>query len=137
MLGERESLRQVMREFDTAGALLLTVAISMLIFGLNLAGSVLPCKCSWSFHVVLQGSGTVGVGLKVRLTNHLVYVGSHPFVVIALMTSTAAFPAFLLAESVAVKPIMPLCFIMFKPRANLIISNFLGAVISNAILFNA
>ncbi|KAM3543846.1 hypothetical protein ARSEF1564_003291 [Beauveria bassiana] len=91
VLGERESLSQVMRGFDALGALLATLAISMLILGLNLGGNILPL----------------------------------------------AFPAFLLTESRAAKPIMPLKFVTVRPHANLILSNCLGALISNAILFNA
>ncbi|KAM3466069.1 hypothetical protein NHJ6243_001146 [Beauveria neobassiana] len=105
VLGERESLSQVMRGFDALGALLATLAISMLILGLNLGGNILP----WS----------------------------HPFVITALMLFTVAFPAFLLTESRAAKPIMPLKFVTVRPHANLILSNCLGALISNAILFNA
>ncbi|KAJ4148305.1 hypothetical protein LMH87_002782 [Akanthomyces muscarius] len=105
VVGVRESLGLVIRGFDAMGALLLTLAVSMLILGLNLGGNILP----WT----------------------------HPFVVAALMLFTMAFPAFLLIESRAAKPIMPLKFVTVRPHANLILSNFLGAVISNAILFNA
>ncbi|KAJ3497406.1 hypothetical protein NLG97_g1936 [Lecanicillium saksenae] len=104
VLGERESLRKVIKGFDARGAVLLTLAISMLILGLNLGGNILP----WS----------------------------DPFVIAALSIFATAFPAFLLTESRAVKPIMPLKLISCKPHANLILSNFGGAVMSNAILFN-
>ncbi|KAF1731144.1 Multidrug resistance protein fnx1 [Beauveria bassiana] len=87
VLGERESLSQVIKGFDALGALLATLAISMLILGLNLGGNILP--------------------------------------------------SFLLTESRATKPIMPLKFVTVRPHANLILSNCLGALISNAILFNA
>ncbi|OAR02268.1 hypothetical protein LLEC1_03280, partial [Akanthomyces lecanii] len=95
LLGARESLGQVMRGFDTTGAVLLTLAVSTLILGLNLGGNILP----WT----------------------------HSFVVTALMLFTVAFPAFLLTESRAAKPIMPLKFVTVRPHANLILSNFLGA----------
>ncbi|OJI99691.1 hypothetical protein ASPVEDRAFT_39068 [Aspergillus versicolor CBS 583.65] len=104
VVGEREPVEKVIREFDAPGAFLLTLAVSTLIFGLDLGGNILP----WS----------------------------HPFVVASLMASTSSFPAFLLIESRVGKPIMPLRFISGRPRANLILSNFLGAMISNAILFN-
>ncbi|KAE8382338.1 major facilitator superfamily domain-containing protein [Aspergillus bertholletiae] len=104
VLGERESISQVIRGFDALGAFLLTLAVSTLILGLNLGGNILP----WS----------------------------HPFVVASLMAFCSTFPIFLLIESRAEKPIMPLRFIFYRPRANLIISNFIGAIISNAILFN-
>ncbi|OAA39053.1 multidrug resistance protein fnx1 [Cordyceps fumosorosea ARSEF 2679] len=91
VIGERETLNQVIRGFDKLGALSLTLAVSTLILGLNLGGNIFPL----------------------------------------------AFPAFILIECRATKPIMPLKLISRKPRANLIISNFLGAIISNAILFNA
>ncbi|TQV92491.1 hypothetical protein V2A60_007175 [Cordyceps javanica] len=105
VVGKRESLHQVMRAFDTLGALSLTLAVSTLIVGLNLGGNIYP----WS----------------------------HPFIVTSLMVFATAFPAFFLIERRAAKPIMPLKFISRRPRANLILSNFLGAMISNAILFNA
>lgn len=44
VLGKRESLSQVIRGFDALGASLLTLAVSMLILGLNLGGNILPCK---------------------------------------------------------------------------------------------
>lgn len=44
ILGERESVRDVFREFDTLGAFLLTLAVSTLVLGLNLGGNILPCK---------------------------------------------------------------------------------------------
>ncbi|KAJ5734863.1 hypothetical protein N7533_013266 [Penicillium manginii] len=104
ILGERESVRDVFREFDTLGAFLLTLAVSTLVLGLNIGGNILP----WS----------------------------HPLVVASLMVFTSAFPTFLLIESRVGKPIMPLRFISVRPCANLILSNFLGAIISSAILFN-
>ncbi|KAE8143586.1 major facilitator superfamily-domain-containing protein [Aspergillus pseudotamarii] len=104
ILGDRESVSQVIRGFDALGASLLTMAVSTLTLGLNIGGNIIP----WS----------------------------HPFVVTSLVVFTTTFPAFLLTESRVAKPIMPLKFIFCRPRANLILSNFFGAIISNAILFN-
>lgn len=44
IVGERESLSQVVRGFDTMGAVSLTLSVSTLILGLNLGGNIFPCK---------------------------------------------------------------------------------------------
>ncbi|PHH71175.1 hypothetical protein CDD83_5248 [Cordyceps sp. RAO-2017] len=61
---------------------------------------------------------------------------SHPFVVASLVVFAVCFPAFLAVESRAAKPIMPLYLIRHAPRANLIFSNFIAALLSNSIFFN-
>ncbi|KFA51725.1 hypothetical protein S40293_02805 [Stachybotrys chartarum IBT 40293] len=61
---------------------------------------------------------------------------SHPFVIASLCIFTLGFPAFLWVETTAAKPIMPLRIVQAAPRANLIFSNVLAAVMSNAIIFN-
>jgi predicted MFS family arabinose efflux permease len=40
----RKSLRQTIRDFDSLGAVILTVFITFMILGLNLGGNELPCK---------------------------------------------------------------------------------------------
>lgn len=62
--------------------------------------------------------------------------GSHPLVITSLIVFTICFPAFFLVESRVSKPIMPLGLIRRPPRANLIFSNFMGALLSNSIFFN-
>jgi hypothetical protein len=62
--------------------------------------------------------------------------GSHPFVIASLCIFALGFPAFLWVETTAAKPIMPLRIVQAAPRANLIFSNVLAAVMSNAIIFN-
>lgn len=61
---------------------------------------------------------------------------SHPFVVASLSICAVGFPAFVYSQSLAALPIMPLRLIRHGPHANLIISNFLGSLIMNSILFN-
>ncbi|KFA67817.1 hypothetical protein S40285_06970 [Stachybotrys chlorohalonatus IBT 40285] len=61
---------------------------------------------------------------------------SHPFVIASLCIFALGFPAFLWVETTAAKPIMPLRIVQAAPRANLIFSNVLAAVMSNAIIFN-
>jgi hypothetical protein len=46
------------------------------------------------------------------------------------------FPLFIFVESRVDLPIMPLKILRYNPRAGLIISNFLGAIIMNAVTFN-
>lgn len=61
---------------------------------------------------------------------------SHPFVLGSLATFAVCFPAFLWAESVASRPIMPLYLIRRAPHANMIFSNTVAAFLMNAIIFN-
>ncbi|WYZ45158.1 hypothetical protein EsH8_VIII_000474 [Colletotrichum jinshuiense] len=61
---------------------------------------------------------------------------SHPIVVASLVIFGVCFPLFLWVESYVSRPIMPLYLVRQSPRANLIFSNFLAALLSNAILFN-
>ncbi|KAL2024580.1 hypothetical protein VTK56DRAFT_7623 [Thermocarpiscus australiensis] len=61
---------------------------------------------------------------------------SHPFVIASLTVFAVFFPAFLLAETRAAKPIMPMHLILKSPHTNLIFSNHIAAFLSNAILFN-
>ncbi|POR37203.1 Multidrug resistance protein fnx1, partial [Tolypocladium paradoxum] len=61
---------------------------------------------------------------------------SHPFVVASLAVAAVCCPAFLVVEARVAKPIMPLRLIRRAPRANLIFSNFIGALLSNSIFFN-
>ncbi|ETS82749.1 hypothetical protein PFICI_04625 [Pestalotiopsis fici W106-1] len=61
---------------------------------------------------------------------------SHPFIIASLVLFAVCFPACLWAERKAERPIMPLTLLHSPPRANIIFSNFIGAVIANAVLFN-
>ncbi|KAI9736406.1 MAG: hypothetical protein M1818_006139 [Claussenomyces sp. TS43310] len=61
---------------------------------------------------------------------------SHPFIVASLCIFAVGFPLFLWIESRASRPIMPLAIIRHAPRANIIFSNALAAIIVNAVLFN-
>lgn len=66
----------------------------------------------------------------------IVFQGSHPYVVVSLAVSVVCFPTFILVEYHAPKPVMPLRLIFGIPRANLIFSNFIGALLYSAVLFN-
>ncbi|KAM6533465.1 hypothetical protein FALCPG4_006447 [Fusarium falciforme] len=61
---------------------------------------------------------------------------SHPFVIASLVIFAVVFPTFLWVESWVHKPIMPLYLIRHAPRANLIFSNVIAALLANSILFN-
>ncbi|CZT45364.1 related to multidrug resistance protein fnx1 [Rhynchosporium secalis] len=65
-----------------------------------------------------------------------IYPWSHPFIITSLTIFAVCFPAFLYIESRVALPIMPLDLLTRFPRAGLILSNFLGAIIMNAVLFN-
>ncbi|RFU77277.1 hypothetical protein TARUN_4953 [Trichoderma arundinaceum] len=65
-----------------------------------------------------------------------IYPWTHPIVIASLSVAAVSFPAFLWVESRVPMPIMPLRLIREAPRANLIFSNFIAAVLTNAILFN-
>ncbi|KAL7937893.1 MFS general substrate transporter [Trichoderma chlorosporum] len=65
-----------------------------------------------------------------------IYPWTHPFVIASLSIAAVAFPTFLWVESRVPKPIMPLHLIRHSPRANLVFSNFIAALLSNSIIFN-
>lgn len=49
---------------------------------------------------------------------------------------TVCIPAFLWIESRAANPLIPLNLIWHRPRANLLFSNFIAAMLGHSILFN-
>ncbi|KAL7950110.1 MFS general substrate transporter [Trichoderma barbatum] len=65
-----------------------------------------------------------------------IYPWTHPFVIASLSITAISFPTFLWVESRVHMPIMPLRLIRHSPRANLIFSNFIAALLSNSIIFN-
>ncbi|KAF4631905.1 hypothetical protein G7Y89_g6226 [Cudoniella acicularis] len=65
-----------------------------------------------------------------------VYPWSHPFVIASLVIFSIAFPLFIWVESRVDLPIMPLKLLTKNPRMGLIISNSIGAIVSNAVTFN-
>ncbi|PVH82120.1 MFS general substrate transporter [Cadophora sp. DSE1049] len=65
-----------------------------------------------------------------------IFPWSHPFVITSLSIFAVCFPAFIWIESRVALPIMPLDLLTRYPRAGLILSNFLGAIIMNAVMFN-
>ncbi|RDW80488.1 hypothetical protein BP5796_05186 [Coleophoma crateriformis] len=65
-----------------------------------------------------------------------VFPWSHPFVIASLAIFAVGFPLFLWNEAVVALPIMPLKLISSNPRAGLIMSNAIGAIVVNAVMFN-
>ncbi|KAL3427263.1 hypothetical protein PVAG01_00772 [Phlyctema vagabunda] len=61
---------------------------------------------------------------------------SHPFVIVSLVAFVIGFPLFIWNESRVDLPIMPLNIVIKNPRAGLILSNAVGAIIANAVMFN-
>jgi MFS family permease len=62
---------------------------------------------------------------------------AHPFVISSLVIFAVTAVLLIRVEVRATRPIMPLHLLTSQPRANLIFSNFLGAVIVNTVIFNA
>lgn len=61
---------------------------------------------------------------------------SHWFVILSLCIFAVCFPLFAWNERKASRPIMPLGILLHSPRANIIFTNAIGAIIVNAVLFN-
>jgi MFS family permease len=61
---------------------------------------------------------------------------SHPLVIASLVVFSILAPLLIWVECRAKKPVMPLNILSTTPRANLVFSNFLAAVVTNALLFN-
>ncbi|KUJ16169.1 MFS general substrate transporter [Mollisia scopiformis] len=61
---------------------------------------------------------------------------THPFILSCFTIATISFPAFILIETKAKLPIMPINLIKHNPRAGLILSNTIAAMAINAITFN-
>lgn len=64
------------------------------------------------------------------------YPWSHPIVVAALIVFFLGTPTFIYVESTVELPIMPLRYLYHNPHAFLILSNSIGAITVNSILFN-
>ncbi|PMD36194.1 major facilitator superfamily transporter [Hyaloscypha variabilis F] len=65
-----------------------------------------------------------------------IFPWTHPIVLTSLIIFSVAFPLFIYTESFVALPIMPLTLILNNPRAGLILGNFIGAIIANAVTFN-
>jgi hypothetical protein len=65
-----------------------------------------------------------------------VYPWSHPIVITALVFFIIGFPLFIYVESTVELPIMPLRYLYHNPHAALILSNSIGAVAVNSVIFN-
>ncbi len=61
---------------------------------------------------------------------------SHPFVIASLAIFAVLAPFFILVETSASKPIMPLHLVLKVPYKNLVFSNHIAAFLSTATIFN-
>ena len=83
--------------------------------------------------------------LPICLTSLIAYLNlggivlpwSHPLLLAVLLTFGVTAWLFVQAQAHAERPILPLLFLTSWPRANIVFSNFLMALITNATLFNA
>ncbi|KAK6854020.1 hypothetical protein PG995_010832 [Apiospora arundinis] len=102
--------------------------------------------CTISMRDSLHDFDFVGSGLLcVILTTMIIGLNlggqilpwSHPIVASALVVCVACIPVFLYVEwRCASHPLVPLDFISHSPRANLLASNFISTMLTNAVLFN-
>ncbi len=120
---QQKSVMEAMKVFDFKGSILLTTSITFLILGLVSVQSP-PFASSQPIANIFKNLGG----------NVLPW--SHPFIIASLVIFTITFPLFLHTESKVPLPIMPLAIINSNPRAGLIFANAIGAVITNAVLFN-
>ncbi|KAK6827221.1 hypothetical protein PG987_010562 [Apiospora arundinis] len=87
------------------------------------------------------GSGLLCVILTTMITGlnlgGQILPWSHPIVASALVVCVACIPVFLYVEwRCASHPLVPLDFISHSPKANLLASNFISTMLTNAVLFN-
>lgn len=94
-------------------------------------------------HFPHPGTGTLNVPItstfKLTPEQNLggnVFPWTHPLVLSSLLIFSISCPLFIYVETHTKLPIMPLHLITRYPRAGLILSNGVGAVIMNAVLFN-
>ncbi|KAK7996406.1 60S ribosomal protein L36 [Apiospora arundinis] len=102
--------------------------------------------CTISMRDSLHDFDFVGSGLLcVILTTMIIGLNlggqilpwSHPIVASALVVCVACIPVFLYVEwRCASHPLVPLDFISHSPKANLLASNFISTMLTNAVLFN-
>ncbi|QSZ28758.1 hypothetical protein DSL72_003263 [Monilinia vaccinii-corymbosi] len=65
-----------------------------------------------------------------------IYPWTHPLILACIILTLIGIPLFILTEYHAPQPIMPLSLITNNPCSSLIISNALGALVINSVLFN-
>ncbi|KAA8570691.1 hypothetical protein EYC84_000089 [Monilinia fructicola] len=65
-----------------------------------------------------------------------IYPWTHPLILASIALTILGLPLFIYIEHHAPQPVMPLSLITSKPRSSLIITNALGALVINAIIFN-
>lgn len=117
---KQKTLWEAMKVFDFKGSILLTTAITFLILGLV------------SSSILIEGPPLN----KSQNLGGNVLSWSHPFVITSLVIFTICVPLFVYTESHVALPIMPLDILIHNPRAGLILSNMVGAIITSAVTFN-
>ncbi|ESZ93968.1 hypothetical protein SBOR_5671 [Sclerotinia borealis F-4128] len=65
-----------------------------------------------------------------------IYPWTHPIILTCIALTTICLPLFVITEYHAAQPVMPLSLLTKNPRSSLIISNALGGLVINAVLFN-
>lgn len=118
---KQKTLLEAMKVFDFRGSILLTTSITFLILGL-----VCPTTSSLN-STTLTLSQNLGGN---------VFPWTHPLVITSLSIFVVCFPLFIYVESFVPLPIMPLGLLIHNPRAGLILSNAIGAIVANAVTFN-
>jgi hypothetical protein len=113
----KETFLEAMKAFDYKGSILLSSSLTFLILGL-----VSTSTSKHWFYLPAHLSQNIGGNV---LPWH------HPFVLASLSIFGASFPSFMWIESRVSRPIMPLSIICQSPRANIIFSNALGAMVTN------
>jgi hypothetical protein len=116
---KQKTLLEAMKVFDLKGSILLTTSVTFLILGI--VSHALPSNFSANTPQNLGGN---------------VYPWTHPLVITSLSIFALCFPLFIYTESFVPLPIMPLNLLTRNPRAGLILSNSIGAIIANAVTFN-
>ncbi|KAH7355062.1 major facilitator superfamily transporter [Rhexocercosporidium sp. MPI-PUGE-AT-0058] len=128
------------------------IQVPLLVVGLCIAYTTVPRKLGlaegaekrtvWQAMKVFDYQGSILLTtsitfliLGINLGGNI-YPWSHPFVITSLAIFVICFPAFIWIESRVALPIMPLDLLTKYPRAGLILSNFIGAIIMNAVMFN-
>lgn len=116
-----QTLREAMRAFDFMGSLLMSTSVAFLVLGL------VSLSVRFTTYELLLTSQNLGGN---------VLPWNHPFVIASLVIFALCFPLFLFVETRAVKPIMPLRFLLKSPHMNLISANHIAAFLSHATIFN-
>lgn len=123
----KKTLKEALSVFDYKGSLLLMATITFFILSIVSSMSYTPLVKSQTLRTKTNNLQNLGGNI---------YPWSHPLIITCIALTTICLPLFVLTEHYAHQPVMPLSLITHNPRASIIISNSLGALVINAILFN-